>query len=737
MWRCLTMLLVACGSGAKEGEGGEHDTAVSVDTAAPTPTEPIETTTTTSACSVPGVALPDGLVELVNDDGVAGQTIHDVDWVYAGYTGTYETVKELQFEAARFELEHPAEVHAVSIRWANLKDDLPPSELLMAGVYPDFGHNGFDFDREAPLWEGGRCVEDFVEGEWLHYVLEEPVVVEHPGLVYVAHQRARKPDPAWWMTTSMRGDGTCATFDECAASWNFPELDAAYFYPGVTVPVPWDYLVRLHVRWTEELTDEDKAFEATELTLGKRSSWGDYDHDGDDDLMTAGLLLYRNDGGAFTDVTEVAGLSGLPGLGGGVWGDYDNDGCLDFFGASESTTGLDLLLRSNCDGTFSDVTVDSGIEDVQTAVDCVADVDEERANTAAAAWWDIDSDGLLDLYMANMICWDTWQFYGDRVWHNEGDGTFSDWTGTRGFDNVRTSGRGASPADADGDGDVDLMVNNYTLEPNQYFENQGDGSVVERAEEAGLRGDLAEGYFGHTIGSVWGDVDNDGLLDAVHANLAHPRYYDFSYRSKVILNNGDGTFRDHSLEAGLRYQETHSVPALADFDHDGDLDLVITAVYDGRPTDFYQGEGDGQFTLDAYRSGITTEDGWGVAVADADQDGDPDLAMDVLFLKRGSPEGAWLQVRAVGNVDSNWAAIGATVTVHAGVDRWVRHVQGGTGQGNQDSLTTHFGLGELLSVDRVVVSFPGGEAVDFAGPFDVDQRVWLYEDGTVSTGFAP
>ena len=104
-----------------------------------------------------------------------------------------------------------------------------------------------------------------------------------------------------------------------------------------------------------------------------------------------------------------------------------------------------------------------------------------------------------------------------------------------------------------------------------------------------------------------------------------------------------------SLTAGLRYQQTHSVSALADFDLDGNLDLVVTAVYDGRPTDFYWGAGDRTLALDSYHAGITIENGWGVSTADVDHDGDPDIATYGPF-RNEVGIGDWLQVGLIGSI---------------------------------------------------------------------------------------
>lgn len=337
----------------------------------------------------------------------------------------------------------------------------------------------------------------------------------------------------------------------------------------------------------------------------------------------------------------------------------------------------------------------------------------------------------------------------DQVWHNEGAGVFTEWTGQYGFTDSTYASRGASPADADGDGDVDLLVNTYVLQRDLYYTNLGDGTVDEDARGVGLAGRRdVSGYYGHTIGTAWGDLDGDGDLDVVSANLAHPRFWDFSNKTQVLLQEpagtwtdacGDGVWDDPWCEVGLVYAETHSVPTLADLNNDGALDLLISEVYEGRPTDFYWGVGDGSFVQDRLHAGVEVENGWGMAAADFDQDGAVDLAASGrLYHNQLGPQGSFLAVRAVGDVASNWAAIGATVRVYGPAGEvFVRHVQGGTGQGGQDSLTLHFGLGALTEVAAVEVDFPGGGTVRYEGPFAVDQKLWLYEHGSATAGWAP
>jgi hypothetical protein len=689
-------------------------------------------------CGTAASPLPEGLDTLAWDNGRdESVSVFDFNWEFTGYMDTYKSWKEVQWEAVRFETKHPAKIYGFSVQWTNM-DNLGENDMLEAGLYPDFGYNGFDFDQWNPMWQGTRCASEVQTGEWVTYTFPEPIQVLQPSLVYVAQKKLDENQPVWLIDTDTYAEGSCSDFDACHSAWNFPEVETSVHYNGWTFPIGFDYRVRLHLEYTEDLGPEDKRFKETDLVLSNRASWGDYDNDGWDDIMIPGPTLYRNMGdGSFENVSVAAGLSGISGTSGGVWGDYDNDGCMDFFAMSESYTAEDSLLHSNCDGTFTDVTATSGINDLQGYLSC-AGQEEERSPTTAVAWWDYNSDGLLDLYMSNMMCWDLWKSYKDTVFKNNGDGTFTDVSGTLGFTNAKHSGRGAAPADANGDGHTDLMVNNYTLHPNLYFQSTGGEEVEELAKEAGLQGQPTYSginlYYGHTIGVAWGDLDNDGDLDMVQANLAHPRFYHFSDRSKVLLNDGSGVFSDFSESAGLRYQETHSVPVLADFDNDTVLDLVITAVYNGRPMDFYWGNGDGSFDLDVYRAGLTTKGGWGAAAADYDHDGDMDLIANRLFENTGT-QGEWLAVRAVGDVNSNRAAIGATVRVRVGNATYTRHVQGGSGQGCQDSQTLHFGLGFSTEVDSIEVDFPGGGTITYTGPFNAGQKIWVYESGNWGAGW--
>ena len=705
-------------------------------------------------------SLPEGLLELGRDDGGEFTSMaQQVDWTVLDQSTPEATL----YEAQRFDLEHPAVVHGFSIRYGYLPEgtDLP----VTAGLYPDMGNNGFDFWQFEPYFEGTRCRGDFEPGDWVTYVLDEPIEFPHPVPVYVAHLRHGNESAAWAFDLSLP-DGCenpsecCGPFDACASAWNFPEMTdfvidgQPYFnWNGLSLTFAYDYMVHLHVEYTDDVAPDEHFFKKVESgpAPGVHLAWGDFDNDGWDDLL-GGTVLYRNNEGHFEDVSDAAGLSGVA-ASGGTFGDYDNDGCLDILVYHESYTGFDRLFHNNCDGTFTETTQESGISDLQSYNLCTGDLEVEAAPSNHAAWVDIDGDSLLDLYVTNYICWATWTSYPDNIWHNEGDGTFSEWMGTHGFlgeNSSWSSGRGANPIDYDFDGDMDIMVNNYHLHKNLFYENNGDGTVTEKAAKLGVHGHADFFQFGvnygHSCGVSWGDMDNDGDWDMVIANLAHPRFYNFSDKTQVLMNDGTGHFEDLQGDwsypmgdAGIRYQEGHYVPVLADIDQDGVLDLAISSEYNGRPTGFYWGQGDGTFRLDTYHAGIKMPTGNCMAVSDIDHDGDMDMGTRAAIWRNeltDDAKGHWLQIRPLGTA-TNAAAIGATVRIFAGETMYLRYVNGGTGQGCQDSMYVHVGLGDVDKIDLIEVDYPYTTTVSYPGPVDADQRLWLTEDGDVHAGWAP
>ena len=456
-----------------------------------------------------------------------------------------------------------------------------------------------------------------------------------------------------------------------------------------------------------------------------RIAWGDYNNDGYEDILLNGSVLFKNNGdGTFTNISNDAGITYANGANGGVWGDFDNDGFIDFYTFASGKDSTDRIWKNNGNDKFTDITM--------TAFE-----KPDTYPTEGAAWGDYDNDGFIDIYIANyekplFETIDRGRGNPDRLFHNNGNGTFlevSKATGTVLRENM--SGRGVNWGDYDNDGDSDIYVSNYRLDPNLLWRNNGDGSFTNVAEETGVEGYETEGSYGHSIGAEWGDYDNDGDLDLFVSNLAHPRYIGYSDKSMLLENEGAPhfTFKDRFGDSGIRFEETSADPSFADYDNDGFLDIYFTATYKGRKSFLYKGNGDGTFTDVTWLAGVRVDDGWGNAFADYDNDGDLDLVVGggegVKLFRNDGNENHWLHVRVVGK-ESNRSGIGARVTLtpwqfsnslppSGGGLGWggiqIREVQGGKGSGSQHSLPVEFGLGGYNGPVDVVVRFPSGKIV--------------------------
>jgi hypothetical protein len=726
---CLGPL--ACSDGSKKGDGGLPDGGDTDDDAG---NDGGDECVETADGTFPGQA-----VEIAWDADDADKTILDYGWnPINGAEGTYLLEEEPLWEAVRFDLTAPATVYGARVKWGNLTGGgIRPVTL---GAYEDFGSNGFDFYQWESMWDGDRCLSPDDQGEWVDYVFETPIEVEIPGLFYISQYWETEEDPRIMFGPN---SSECTTWDDCHSAINMPLADANSYYNGLTLQFPYDFAVRLMVEWHDDIPAADKWFQPGGLSVSSRVAWGDYDNDGDDDLMTNGPTLYENDGsGGFTDVTSAAGIDAVAGsCGGGVWGDYDNDGWLDFMCLGNGKSAWDPLLHNNQNSTFTDVTAASGISDFQDALDCDTGIDPEYSPTEGVAWVDMDNDGLLDIYQAQYECGAIYQNYIDRIWHNEGGGVFTEWNTGHGFTSARQAGRGVSPLDYDMDGDMDIFVSNYRLDPNFMYDNNGTGVFTDVSMATGLIGEYINLYYGHTIGAAWLDAENDGDWDILLSNLAHPRFYDFSDKSQMMINNGSEVFTDTTPTAGIFYRETHSNPTVADFNNDGYTDLFFTCVYEGRFSEMYLNNGDGTFTQVNYESGAIAYNGWGSAASDYDNDGDVDLVAYDLFRNDTAADGNnWIQVRALGGMSSsglvNAAGIGSIVKVTVGGETMMQHTSGGSGCGVQDSAFLVFGLGSATSASEIEVLYPGGAVVTETGTINAGQRIWIQADGTVTYGWA-
>ncbi|MCK4840086.1 MAG: VCBS repeat-containing protein, partial [Desulfobulbaceae bacterium] len=414
-----------------------------------------------------------------------------------------------------------------------------------------------------------------------------------------------------------------------------------------------------------------------------RVAWGDYDNDDDDDLLLDGTRVFNNHlNGGFVEMAQVI-PTGLAGANGGVWGDYDNDHFLDIFVTSH---GANYLLHNEAGVRFSKTDAWS--------------LNSRRVdNTEAAAWGDVNNDGYLDLYVANYEHGTVMrgQCDQDQLLVNQGGADFKDF-GDGIVSEEAMCGRGVSWSDLNGDGWQDLLVANYRLDPNFLWLNQGNGTVIDVAETAGVQGKEVKGAYGHSIGSVSGDLDGDGDFDLFISNLAHPRYIEFSDQSMVLINNSEllPEFADQFSESGIIFDETSADPLLFDVDNDGDLDLYITSVYRNRSSHLYINDGKGGFTDQTWLAGAAVMNGWGAASADYDGDGYLDLLVaspeGVRLLHNEGGSNNWLAIR-IDDHNCNRYGVGSKVIINYDRQRQIREITAGRGTGSQDSLTASFGLG--------------------------------------------
>jgi len=420
------------------------------------------------------------------------------------------------------------------------------------------------------------------------------------------------------------------------------------------------------------------------LEGGSKASWADYDDDGWVDV-SIGTLFHNESGKRFVRAGEY----------GGIWGDCDNDGDLDLLG-----TGVRL---NNGDGTFSD----------RIGLSLPMEV------SRSACCGDLDGDGFLDLYVGGYEIWAQVAAYPDAIYINQGEGSFVEhWRTPPG---QLQQARGITAADFDNDGDIDVYVSNYRLQPNLLWRNDGSLVFTNVAHEYGVAGDGGQGAYGHTIGSAWGDLDNDGYIDLFVGNFSHPAAY--QDRPQFLRNEGppDYHFADMSSGAGLQWQESFASPALGDFDNDGDLDLYFTTVYGGDHCVLYRNDGNWHFTDVTTEAGIDAAGTYQAAWADYDNDGDLDLLTGGKLYENRGATGHWLKV----HLEGPGSAIGAQVRIQLPrgekpLARQIltRQVESATGEGNQNELTLHFGLGDHSGPVLLEISWPDGEHEMVPTPVD-------------------
>jgi hypothetical protein len=482
-------------------------------------------------------------------------------------------------------------------------------------------------------------------------------------------------------------------------------------------------------------------------TMGSGVALFDYDNDGRLDLFVVNgaeindpsspgtipqktgpkywnRLYHQKPDGTFQDVTEQAGLRGAGyGMGAAV-GDYDNDGFEDLF---VTGYGGNHLYHNNGNGTFTDVTDKAGVAG--------------GGWSTSAAWVDLDGDGLLDLVVARYLQWDfndiwcgehkqgyrsfchpdEFQAIAPLVYHNDGNGHFTDITKQAGFAKPG-KGLGIAIADFNGDGHIDVFIANDSV-PEFLYQNKGDGTFEEVGLFAGVGVD-GDGHAYAGMGVDFADYENDGLPDIVVSDLAYQKY-------SLYHNNGDGTFAYSSDSTGLGAMTfLHSGWGMRfiDYDNDGWKDLLVAQahVMDTIALNYPQlryrepmllARNTGQGFVDvSNQSGAVFHESWasrGMAVGDIDNDG----RLDAVITENGGPihilrnetstQNHWLTLNLVGH-KSNRDAIGAAVKIITAQGVQYATVTTCGSYLSSGDKRVHFGLGVQSTIKELEIRWPSG-----------------------------
>jgi hypothetical protein len=446
----------------------------------------------------------------------------------------------------------------------------------------------------------------------------------------------------------------------------------------------------------------------------------DFENNGLLDVVTSNWNLcepmryfHNNGNGTFTDQADKAGLTGQTGGLNIIQTDYNNDGCTDILVLRGSWMPRNLahrksLLRNNCNGTFTDVTKESGLAKPAT-------------NTQAGVWADINNDGFLDLFVGN-------ETGPSQLFLNKGDGTFEDISHSAGIDRTAFT-KGVVAADYDNDGYVDFYVSNQNG-ANYLYRNNHNLTFTNIAKQAGVPG-VGRGF------AAWSfDYDNDGWPDLFVANFSLSieetlqTYLGLPHKGgtlKLYRNLGNGAFRDVTKETGLDKVYMPMGANFGDVNNDGYPDIYLgtgSPSYASLVPNVLLLNKEGKYFEDVTASSGTGElhKGHGVAFADIDYDGDEDIITSIggaqpgdshafrLFENPGNGND-WISLKLVG-VKANRAAIGARikVTVKNGNEgtRSIYRTVGSGGSFGASPLQQHIGLGKSAQILGVEILWPGG-----------------------------
>jgi hypothetical protein len=480
-------------------------------------------------------------------------------------------------------------------------------------------------------------------------------------------------------------------------------------------------------------------------TIGGGCAFLDYDNDGwmDIYLVNSGsadfftptkplknALYHNNHDGTFTEVTDKAGVGGGTfGMGVAV-GDYDKDGWQDIYVTSY---GRNILYHNNHNGTFTDVTDKAGVA--------------APGWSTSAVWFDYDNDGKLDLFVSSFVLYNKGTSCGNNrrgqkyyciprifkpqpshLFHNNGDGTFTDVSKESGISNSPGKSFGVVATDVNNDGLTDLFVANDTM-PNFLFINKGSGKF----EEVGLLAGVAYGAEGSPrsgMGVDAADYNGDGWQDLFVANIDQELF-------SLYNNQHDLTFIDEPGEIGIATRQLSGWGLkFFDYDDDGDPDLflanghpddmvetLVSGVKFKEPLLMFENTGRAYKNVSAQSGAIFSKQlpARGMAVGDFDNDGDLDVLVGnngeapILLRNEGGNRNNWVGLQLVSK-KSNPAAVGAVITWQTGgIKRSRLKTGGGSFLASHDPREI-LGAGRGGKIDSIEIRWPSGAVSTVSNP---------------------
>ncbi|MFO0873138.1 MAG: FG-GAP-like repeat-containing protein [Phycisphaerales bacterium] len=441
----------------------------------------------------------------------------------------------------------------------------------------------------------------------------------------------------------------------------------------------------------------------------------DYDKDGWPDIFWASggtvpdHLYINNHNGIFSDQAGAWGLTDIHAACGACAGDYDDDGWIDIYVTSfgngndnQGQVGKNRLYHNNGNGGFTNVATAAGVNFTSTVI----------SSGYGCCWGDYDLDGDLDLAISAWFA----SAKGNRLYRNNGDGTFTNVTGTAVVFPNTTWGFQTSLTDMDGDGWPELLLA-ADFGTSRYYRNNGNGTFTDVTVASGTGKDQ------NGMGECVGDFNNDGRLDwyvtSIYLDTPQPASGE---GNKLYINQGGHTYLETAVASGVADGGWGWGTIAVDLDQDGWLDIVEV---NGRPGNdeftgeqeyIYRNNGNGTFTEMGLAAGLTFKaEGKSIASIDYDRDGDVDFAITfnsdkAKLYRNDGATGAWLHVELDTPNNPLLApnGFGARVTATAGGHSYVRYIDGAPSFLNTGEIAAHFGLGSATIVETLRIDWPRG-----------------------------